>query len=62
MSSDKHSDDDIKHLLKRSPSKIQKVTKYALFCSSVIVTLISGESYIIVTCNNDRRNIHTFKC
>ena len=38
-----------KHLLKLNPSKLQKVTKYALFYSSVIVTLISGEFYIITT-------------
>ena len=49
MSSDEDSDDDIKHLLKLSPSKLQKITKYALFYSSDIVTLISGEFYIIAT-------------
>ena len=32
-----------------NPSQLQKVTKYALFYSSVIVTLISGEFYIIAT-------------
>jgi len=43
MSSDEDSDDGIKHLLKLNPSKLQNVTKFALFYSSVIVTLISGE-------------------
>jgi len=33
MSSDKDSDDAIKYLLKRNPSKLQKVTKCALFYS-----------------------------
>jgi len=48
MSSDKDSDGDgIKPLLKLNPSKLQKVTKYALFYSSVIVYLILGEIYII---------------
>ena len=47
MSSDEDSDDDIKHLLEVNSSRLQKVTKYALFYSSVIVTLISGEFYII---------------
>jgi len=37
------SDDGIKHLLKLNPYKLQNETKYALFYSSVIVTLISGE-------------------
>jgi len=32
-----------------NPSKLQKVTKYALFYSSVDVTLISGEFYIFAT-------------
>jgi len=41
MSSDEDSDDAIKHLLKLNPSKLQAATKYALFYSSVIVTLIS---------------------
>jgi len=45
MSSDEYSDDGIKHLLKLNPSKLQKVTKYALFN----VTLISGEFYNIAT-------------
>jgi len=49
MSSDEDSDDGIKHLLKLNPSKLQKLTKYALVYSSVIVTLISGEFYIIET-------------
>jgi len=40
MRSDKDSDDGIKHLLKLNASK---VTKYALFYSSVIITLVSGE-------------------
>jgi len=46
MSSDEDSDDDIKHLLKLSPYKLRKITN-ALLYSSVIVTLISGEFYII---------------
>jgi len=49
MSSDEDSDDDIKHLLKLDPYKLKKWTKYALFYSSVIFTLISGEIYIIPT-------------
>jgi hypothetical protein len=49
MSSDEDSDDGIKHLLKQSSSKLQKVTKYAIFYSSVIVTLISGEFHSIAT-------------
>jgi len=49
MSSDEDSDDGIKHLLKPCPFKLQKVTKYDLFYSSVIVTLISEEFYIITT-------------
>jgi len=49
LRNDKDSGDDIKHLLKLNLSKLQKVTKYALFYSSVIITIISGEFYIIVT-------------
>jgi len=40
MNSDEDSDDAI-NLLKLNPSKLQKVTQYALFYSSIIVTLIS---------------------
>jgi len=47
MSSDDDSDYGMKHLLKLNSSKLQKVTKYALFYSSVIVTLILEEFYII---------------
>jgi len=43
------SDDGIKHLFKLKPSKLQNVTQYALFYSSVIITLISGEFYSIAT-------------
>jgi len=50
MSSDVNSDDGIKHLVRMNPSKLQKVTKYALFYSSVIATPISGELNI-VTCS-----------
>jgi len=42
-------DDGIKHLLNLNPSKLQKITIYALFYYSVIITLISGEFYIIST-------------
>jgi len=43
MSFDEDSNDGITHLLKLNPSNLQKVTKCALFHSSVIVSLISGE-------------------
>lgn len=42
MSSDDDTDDDKKHVLKSNPSKFQKVTKYALFYSFVIVIIKSG--------------------
>jgi len=47
MSSDEGGDDEIKHLPKLNPAKLQKVTKYAKFYSSV--TLISRVFYIIAT-------------
>jgi len=52
MRSEEDSDDDIKHLLKLSPYKLQKITKYAIFYSSLIATLISGVFYIIGTGRN----------
>jgi len=41
------SDNGIKHRLKQSSSKTQNITKYAIFYSSVIVTVISGEFHSI---------------
>ncbi len=41
------SDDALNHLLKLNPFKFQKLTKYALLYSSVIVMTISREFFAI---------------